>query len=158
MMCINGDEGEVGTFKDKYYLDRDPHRFLEGAIIAAHMVEAEKCYIYMRDEYPGIINVLKKEIAYLVKEGLVDIGFLEVRSWGLYMWRRISIDRSVEGKRVPRHRPPYVAQDGVFGFPTLVHNVETVFGLEKFMKNQNGSYHMVEIMKRSKIIFCFRIC
>ena len=134
MMCINGDEGEVGTFKDKYYLDRDPHRFLEGTIIAAHMVEAEKCYIYMRDEYPGIINVLKKEIAYLEKEGLVDIGFLEVRRGaGAYICGEESaLIESVEGKRgIPRHRPPYVAQDGVFGFPTLVHNVETVYWLRE---------------------------
>ena len=58
MMCINGDEGEVGTFKDKYYLDNDPHRFLEGTLIAAHMVSADKCFIYMRDEYPGIIKML----------------------------------------------------------------------------------------------------
>jgi len=134
MMCINGDEGEVGTFKDKYYLDRDPHRFLEGTIIAAHMVEAEKCYIYMRDEYPGIINVLKKEIGYLEKEGLVDIGFLEVRRGaGAYICGEESaLIESVEGKRgIPRHRPPYVAQDGVFGFPTLVHNVETVYWLRE---------------------------
>ena len=134
MMCINGDEGEVGTFKDKYYLDKDPHRFLEGVAIAAYLVSAKKCYIYMRDEYPGIIKVLKQEILNIEEEGVIDKGILEVRRGaGAYICGEESaLIESVEGKRgIPRHRPPYVAQEGVFGLPTLVHNVETVFWLRE---------------------------
>ena len=141
MMCINGDEGEVGTFKDKYYLDTDPHRFLEGTLIAAYMVEAEKCYIYMRDEYPGIIKILRKEVNELIKRGIINKDFIEVRRGaGAYICGEESaLIESVEGKRgLPRHRPPYVAQNGVFGYPTLVHNVETVYWLrEIYEKGSN---------------------
>ena len=134
MMCINGDEGEVGTFKDKYYLDKDPHRFLEGTLIAAHMVSADKCFIYMRDEYPGIIKTLRKELDKLVSKGLINKDLLEIRRGaGAYICGEESaLIESVEGKRgIPRHRPPYVAQNGVFGLPTLVHNVETVFWIRE---------------------------
>ena len=134
MMCINGDEGEVGTFKDKYYLDLDPHRFLEGALIAAHMVSADKCFIYMRDEYPGIIKILRNELTKLVNDGLINEGLVEIRRGaGAYICGEESaLIESVEGKRgIPRHRPPYVAQNGVFGFPTLVHNVETVYWIRE---------------------------
>ena len=137
MMCINGDEGEVGTFKDKYYLDRDPHRFLEGTLIAAHLVNAQKCYIYMRDEYPGIIKVLKQEISKLEQDNITSRGFLEIRRGaGAYICGEESaLIESVEGKRgIPRHRPPYVAEEGVFGLPTLVHNVETVFWLREIFE------------------------
>ena len=134
MMCINGDEGEVGTFKDKFYLDTDPHRFIEGTLIAAHIVSAEKCFIYMRDEYPGIIKILRNEIKKLIKEGLIKDNFIEIRRGaGAYICGEESaLIESVEGKRgIPRHRPPYVAQDGVFGLPTLVHNVETVYWIRE---------------------------
>ncbi|MBH87648.1 MAG: NADH-quinone oxidoreductase subunit F [Pelagibacterales bacterium] len=134
MMCINGDEGEVGTFKDKYYLDRDPHRFIEGTLIAAYMVEAEKCFIYMRDEYPGIIKILRKEVDKLIEREIIKKDFIEVRRGaGAYICGEESaLIESVEGKRgIPRHRPPYVAQNGVFGLPTLVHNVETVYWLRE---------------------------
>lgn len=134
MMCINGDEGEVGTFKDKYYLDRDPHRFLEGTLIAAHMVSAKKCFIYMRDEYPGIIENLKAEVEKLINLGIINSDFIEVRRGaGAYICGEESaLIESVEGKRgIPRHRPPYVAQNGVYGLPTLVHNVETVYWLRE---------------------------
>jgi len=134
MMCINGDEGEVGTFKDKFYLDTDPHRFIEGTLIAAHIVSAEKCFIYMRDEYPGIIKILRNEIKKLIKEGLIKDNFVEIRRGaGAYICGEESaLIESVEGKRgIPRHRPPYVAQDGVFGLPTLVHNVETVYWIRE---------------------------
>ena len=137
MMCINGDEGEVGTFKDKYYLDTDPHRFLEGTLIAAHIVEAEKCFIYMRDEYPGIIKILREEVKKLIKKGFVEENFIEVRRGaGAYICGEESaLIESVEGKRgIPRHRPPYVAQNGVYGLPTLVHNVETVYWIREIFE------------------------
>ena len=137
MMCINGDEGEVGTFKDKYYLDTDPHRFIEGTLIAAHVVEAEKCFIYMRDEYPGIIKILREQVEKLIEIGLVKKDFIEIRRGaGAYICGEESaLIESVEGKRgIPRHRPPYVAQNGVFGLPTLVHNVETVYWIREIFE------------------------
>jgi len=137
MMCVNGDEGEVGTFKDKYYLDKDPHRFLEGTLIAANLVSAEKCFIYMRDEYPWIIKLLREEVLKLEKDKIVMEGFIEIRRGaGAYICGEESaLIESVEGKRgIPRHRPPYVAQDGVFGRPTLVHNIETVYWLREIFE------------------------
>lgn len=134
LMCINGDEGEPGTFKDKYYLDRDPHRFLEGTLIAMEMVGAERCYIYMRDEYPALVDLLRAEVERLETDGIITPGQLEVRRGaGAYICGEESaLIESVEGKRgLPRHRPPYVAQNGVFGRPTLVHNVETVYWLRE---------------------------
>tara|TARA_B100000745_G_scaffold124822_1_gene81297 strand:+ start:69 stop:1754 length:1686 start_codon:yes stop_codon:yes gene_type:complete len=134
MMCINGDEGEPGTFKDKYYLDKDPHRFLEGTLIAAHAVNAEKCFIYMRDEYPANIHVLRAEIKILEKSQIIPENLLEVRRGaGAYICGEESaLIESVEGKRgLPRHRPPYVAEVGVFGRPTLVHNIETVYWIRE---------------------------
>ncbi|MEK0083074.1 NAD(P)H-dependent oxidoreductase subunit E [Benzoatithermus flavus] len=129
-MCVNADEGEPGTFKDRYYLRRDPHRFLEGALCAAHSIEAERVYIYLRDEYPAIREILLGAIARIEAEGLVRPGYLELRRGaGAYICGEESaMIESIEGKRgLPRHRPPYVAQVGLFGRPTLVNNVETLF-------------------------------
>ena len=129
-LCVNGDEGEPGTFKDRYYLRRDPHRFLEGTLIAAHSIEAAGVYIYLRDEYPAIRQVLLREIARLEAEGIAPPGLLELRRGaGAYICGEESaMIESIEGKRgLPRHRPPYVAQVGLFGRPTLVNNVETLF-------------------------------
>jgi formate dehydrogenase beta subunit len=129
-LCVNGDEGEPGTFKDRYYLERDPHRFLEGTLIASHAVGAERVYIYLRDEYPGIRLMLTREIAALEAAGLAAPGHLELRRGaGAYICGEESaMIESIEGKRgLPRHRPPYVAQVGLFGRPTLVNNVETLF-------------------------------
>lgn len=137
LMCINGDEGEPGTFKDKYYLDRDPHRFLEGTLVAMEAVGAERCYIYMRDEYPALVDMLRAEINRLQQEGITAPGQLEVRRGaGAYICGEESaLIESVEGKRgLPRHRPPYVAQNGVFGRPTLVHNVETVYWIREIFE------------------------
>jgi formate dehydrogenase len=128
-LAINGDEGEPGTFKDRYYLEREPHRFLEGTLIAAWGIEAEKAYIYMRDEYPAVLQILKDEIAKLEAEGIVEPGYLILRRGaGAYICGEESaMLESIEGKRgLPRHRPPYAAQVGLFGRPTLIHNVETV--------------------------------
>ena len=128
-LAVNGDEGEPGTFKDRYYLERVPHLFFEGMLIAAWAVEADKAYIYMRDEYPAVLEILRREIKALEDEGLVDPGYIEMRRGaGAYICGEESaMIESIEGKRgIPRHRPPYVAQVGLFGRPTLVHNVETL--------------------------------
>ena len=130
LMSINGDEGEPGTFKDRVYLERDPHRTLEGALIAAHAVEAQKIYFYMRDEYPAVLAILRAEIAALETAGLAAPGFLELRRGaGAYICGEESaMLESIEGKRgLPRHRPPYIAEVGLFGRPTLTHNVETLW-------------------------------
>jgi len=128
-LAVNGDEGEPGTFKDRYYLEHTPHMMLEGLLIAAWAVEAARCYIYMRDEYPAVIEILKREISSLEAEGVVDKGYLELRRGaGAYICGEESaMIESIEGKRgMPRHRPPFVAEVGLFGQPTLVHNVETL--------------------------------
>ncbi|MEC8100429.1 MAG: NAD(P)H-dependent oxidoreductase subunit E, partial [Pseudomonadota bacterium] len=137
LMCINADEGEPGTFKDRYYLNKDPHRFLEGTLIAARLVEAEKCYIYIRDEYYGLIKLIESEIKLLEKNSIVPVDFLEIRRGaGAYICGEESaLIESVEGKRgLPRNRPPYVAEVGLFGKPTLVHNVETVYWIREIFE------------------------
>jgi len=128
-LAVNGDEGEPGTFKDRYYLERVPHLFLEGMLIAAWAVEAERIYLYMRDEYPAVLEILRREIAALEEAGLAAPGMIDLRRGaGAYICGEESaMIESIEGKRgIPRHRPPYVAQVGLFGQPTLVHNVETL--------------------------------
>ncbi|WP_323766273.1 NAD(P)H-dependent oxidoreductase subunit E [Marinovum sp.] len=128
-LAVNGDEGEPGTFKDRFYLEREPHVFLEGMLIAAWAVEAETCFLYMRDEYPAVLEILRREIAALEAAGLVAPGYIDLRRGaGAYICGEESaMIESIEGKRgLPRHRPPYVAQVGVFGRPTLVHNIETL--------------------------------
>jgi NADH:ubiquinone oxidoreductase subunit F (NADH-binding)/NADH:ubiquinone oxidoreductase subunit E len=129
-LAVNADEGEPGTFKDRYCLVRDPHRFLEGALIAAWSIEAEAVYIYLRDEYPGIREVLLREIPKLEAAGLAPPGFLELRRGaGAYICGEESaMLESIEGKRgLPRHRPPYAAEIGLFGRPTLINNLETLY-------------------------------
>ena len=129
MVAINADEGEPGTFKDRHYMETDPHRFLEGALIAAWVVESQSVYIYLRDEYPGVREVLLKEIAHLEQAGLApEDGIHLRRGAGAYICGEESaMLESIEGKRgLPRHRPPYAAQVGLFGRPTLINNVETV--------------------------------
>ncbi|MGM0703952.1 MAG: NADH-ubiquinone oxidoreductase-F iron-sulfur binding region domain-containing protein [Pseudomonadota bacterium] len=127
---INADEGEPGTFKDRYYLEREPHRFLEGALVSAWAVEAEALYVYLRDEYPGLHRVLAEAIAELEAAGLVEPGYVVLRRGaGAYICGEESaLIESLEGKPgKPRHRPPFVAQKGLFDRPTLVNNVETVY-------------------------------
>jgi formate dehydrogenase len=136
VMCINADEGEPGTFKDRHYLETRPHQFLEGALIAAWGVDAQRLYIYLRDEYPVARHILSTEIARLEEAGLIDAGYIDLRRGaGAYICGEESaMIESIEGKRgLPRHRPPYVAQVGVFGRPTLVHNVETVFWIPEIL-------------------------
>jgi formate dehydrogenase len=130
LMAVNGDEGEPGTFKDRFYLEREPHRFLEGALIAAWAVEAAEVFIYIRDEYPAVHRILAAEIAKLEAAGLSPHTKLNVRRGaGAYICGEESaMIESIEGKRgLPRHRPPYVAQVGLFGRPTLVNNIETLY-------------------------------
>jgi formate dehydrogenase beta subunit len=130
LMAVNGDEGEPGTFKDRYYLELDPHRFLEGMLIAAWVVEAADVYIYLRDEYPEIRLMLEAEIAKVEAAKLSPHARLHLRRGaGAYICGEESaMIESIEGKRgLPRHRPPYVAQVGLFGRPTLEQNVETLF-------------------------------
>jgi formate dehydrogenase len=130
LMAVNGDEGEPGTFKDRYYLEREPHKFLEGALIAAWAVEAAEVFIYIRDEYPAVLKILAKEISKLEAAGFAKHTRLTVRRGaGAYICGEESaMIESIEGKRgLPRHRPPYVAQVGVFGRPTLVNNIETLY-------------------------------
>jgi formate dehydrogenase beta subunit len=129
-LCVNADEGEPGTFKDRHYLESDPHRFLEGLLIAGWSIEADRAFIYLRDEYPAVREILLHEIPALEREGLCPEGFIELRRGaGAYICgEESSMIESIEGNRgYPRHRPPYVAQVGLFGRPTLVNNVETLF-------------------------------
>jgi formate dehydrogenase beta subunit len=129
LMTINGDEGEPGTFKDRYYLERQPHCMFEGALIGAWAVEAERIYLYMRDEYPAVLHILAHEIAALEKAGLIEPGQIELRRGaGAYICGEESaMIESIEGKRgYPRNRPPYIAEVGLFGRPTLNQNVETL--------------------------------
>jgi len=128
-LAVNGDEGEPGTFKDRWYLERTPHLMLEGMLIAAWAVEAERCFVYLRDEYPAVLAILRTEVAALEGAGLVEPGYIDLRRGaGAYICGEESaMIESLEGKRgIPRLRPPFVAEVGVFGRPTLVHNVETL--------------------------------
>ena len=136
-IAINGDEGEPGTFKDRHYLESDPHRFLEGALIASKFLNAEKVYIYMRDEYPASIHILKKEILKLEKEKIIAKNYFIIRRGaGAYICGEESaMIESIEGKRgLPRHRPPYVAEKGLFNKPTLTNNIETIFWIRDIIE------------------------
>ncbi|ABY32949.1 MULTISPECIES: NAD(P)H-dependent oxidoreductase subunit E [Methylorubrum] len=126
LMAVNGDEGEPGTFKDQLYLNTDPHRFLEGMLIGAHVVEAAEVYIYLRDEYPISREILAREIAKL-PEGGTRIHLR--RGAGAYICgEESSLIESLEGKRgLPRHKPPFPFQVGLFNRPTLINNIETLF-------------------------------
>jgi formate dehydrogenase len=129
-MVINADEGEPGTFKDRHYLEQAPHCFLEGALVSAWAVDAAALYIYLRDEYPGLHAVLREAIAEAEAAGLAAPGYMVLRRGaGAYICGEESaLIESLEGKPgKPRHRPPFVAQKGLFDRPTLVNNVETVY-------------------------------
>ncbi len=130
LMAVNIDEGEVGTFKDRFYLERDPHRFLEGVLIAAWAVDIFEVYIYLRDEYAGCRAILEQELARLHANPPCRLPAIHLRRGaGAYICGEESaMIESIEGKRgMPRLRPPYVAQVGLFGRPTLEHNMETLF-------------------------------
>jgi formate dehydrogenase len=130
LLAVNADEGEPGTFKDRYYLERDPHSFLEGMLVAAWAVEAREIYIYLRDEYPAVREILFHSIADIQRAGLAgDCAIHLRRGAGAYICGEESaMLESIEGKRgLPRHKPPYPSQVGLFGQPTLIHNVETLY-------------------------------
>lgn len=130
LMAVNIDEGEPGTFKDRTYLERDPHRFLEGVLVAAQVVGIEACYIYLRDEYHDCRALLSAELAKLRADPPCELPLIELRRGaGAYICGEESaMIESIEGKRgEPRMRPPYIAQVGLFGRPTLEHNFETLY-------------------------------
>jgi len=130
LLAVNGDEGEPGTFKDRYFLETDPHRFLEGMLIAAWAVEAADTYVYLRDEYPQCLTILSAEIAALGAAGLAPHTRIHLRRGaGAYICGEESaMLESIEGKRgLPRHKPPFPSQVGLFGRPTLINNIETLF-------------------------------
>ena len=151
-LAVNGDEGEPGTFKDRHYLETEPHMFLEGMLIASLAVSAEKCFIYIRDEYPAILKILKEEIRKLEDNNIISKHFIDVRRGaGAYICGEESaMIESIEGKRgLPRHRPPFVGQVGIFGRPTLVHNVETLYWVSKIMRD--GPHVFNNIIKNDRI-------
>ncbi len=143
LLAVNADEGEPGTFKDRHFLETAPHTVLEGALIAAWAVEANEIYIYLRDEYPVAREILLTEILALEAAGIVQSGQITLRRGaGAYICGEESaMIESIEGKRgLPRHRPPYVAKVGLFGRPTLVHNVETLFWIREILHNGEAWY------------------
>ena len=137
LFAVNADEGEPGTFKDRHFLEIDPHRFLEGTLIAAAAIDAAEVYIYLRDEYPALHRVLATEIDAVTRAGLTPPGGIELRRGaGAYICGEESaMLESIEGKRgLPRHKPPYPAQIGLFGRPTLINNVETLYWLREIVE------------------------
>jgi len=137
MFAVNADEGEPGTFKDRFYLEQDPHRFIEGMLIAAYVVEAADTYLYIRDEYPEVRLMLIEELEKIATAGLSSHTKVHVRRGaGAYICGEESaMIESIEGKRgLPRHRPPYVAQVGLFGRPTLEQNVETLYWIRDLVE------------------------
>ena len=137
LMAVNIDEGEPGTFKDRTYLERDPHRFLEGLLVAAQVVGIDACYIYLRDEYHGCRAILETELAKLQANPPCALPHIELRRGaGAYICGEESaMIESIEGKRgEPRMRPPYIAQVGLFGRPTLEHNFETLYWVRDILQ------------------------
>ena len=159
LMAINADEGEPGTFKDRHCLETDPHRVIEGALLAAWIVEAEEIYIYLRDEYPHIHQILETEISHVTAAGLSEGVTIHLRRGaGAYICGEESaLLESLEGKRgLPRNRPPYPAQSGLFGRPTLINNVESLFWLRQIVEDgaqayqQAGRPHFFSVSGRVK--------
>ncbi|MBV2123341.1 MAG: NAD(P)H-dependent oxidoreductase subunit E [Candidatus Thiodiazotropha sp. (ex Ctena orbiculata)] len=137
LLAVNIDEGEPGTFKDRFYLEKDPHRFLEGALIAAKVVGIREIYIYLRDEYAAIRTMLERELSALQSEPPCALPAIHLRRGaGAYICGEESaMIESIEGKRgIPRQRPPYVAQVGLFGRPTLEHNMETLYWVRELLE------------------------
>jgi formate dehydrogenase len=137
LMAVNIDEGEPGTFKDRIYLERDPHRFLEGMLVAAQVVGIQACYIYLRDEYHEARHMLADEIARLKANPPCPLPHIELRRGaGAYICGEESaMIESIEGKRgEPRLRPPYIAEVGLFGRPTLAHNLETLHWVREIVE------------------------
>ncbi|SDE25012.1 NADH-ubiquinone oxidoreductase-F iron-sulfur binding region domain-containing protein [Belnapia rosea] len=140
-MVVNADEGEPGTFKDRYCLETEPHRVLEGMLIAAHAVGAEACWIYLRDEYPHLHHALRREIAALDAAGIAELPIHLRRGAGAYICgEETALLESLEGRRgYPRHKPPFPGEQGLFGRPTLIHNVETLWFLPDVLGEPDGA-------------------
>ncbi len=141
VMAVNIDEGEPGTFKDRTYLERDPHRFLEGMLVAAQVAGTDVCYLYLRDEYHGCRAILEAELALLRANPPCPLPAIELRRGaGAYICGEESaMIESIEGKRgEPRMRPPYIAQVGLFGRPTLEHNLETLYWVRDIVEKGAG--------------------
>jgi NADH:ubiquinone oxidoreductase subunit F (NADH-binding) len=141
LMAVNIDEGEPGTFKDRWYLERDPHRFLEGMLVAAWCAGVGEIYIYLRDEYAGCRALLERELAKLKARPPCALPPIHLRRGaGAYICGEESaMIESIEGKRgMPRLRPPYVAEVGLFGYPTLEHNMETVYWVREIVEQGAG--------------------
>ena len=156
-VAINADEGEPGTFKDRMCLETDPHKFLEGVLITAWAIEADSAYIYLRDEYPGCREILQREIRALEENGLLfNIKLHLRRGAGAYICGEESaMLESIEGKRgLPRNRPPFPAQAGLWGSPTLINNVETMFWVTDIAREgaswyqQQGRPHFYSVSGR----------
>lgn len=147
-LTVNADEGEPGTFKDRHYLEREPHRFIEGMLIAAWAVGCDACYIYLRDEYAGVRQLLERELAALAKTPPPSLSGWTLpqihlrRGAGAYICGEESgMIESIEGRRgMPRLRPPYIAEVGLFGRPTLAHNVETLYWIPSIIKDGAQSF------------------
>ena len=164
LMAVNADEGEPGTIKDRVYMEHDPHRFLEGTLIAGWAVEAAECYIYLRDEYPGIREVLLEEIEKLDAAGLTaQTKLILRRGAGAYICGEESaMLESIEGKRgEPRHKPPFPSQVGLWGRPTLINNVETLHWVRDILergpawfsgegRNGRSGFHSFSVSGRVK--------
>ena len=164
LMAVNADEGEPGTIKDRVYMEQDPHRFLEGTLIAGWAVEAAECYIYLRDEYPGIREVLLEEIAKLNAAGLTaQTALILRRGAGAYICGEESaMLESIEGKRgEPRHKPPFPSQVGLWSRPTLINNVETLHWVRDILergpdwfsgegRNGRSGFHSFSVSGRVK--------
>src|SRR5205085_2191798 len=142
LMAVNIDEGEPGTFKDRHYLERDPHRFLEGMLIAAWAVGIEDIFVYLRDEYHACREMLERELKTLIEAAPAALPRIHLRRGaGAYICGEESaMIESIEGRRgMPRLRPPYVAQVGLFGRPTLEHNFETLYWVRAILE-QGGAW------------------
>ncbi|HEV8647245.1 MAG TPA: NAD(P)H-dependent oxidoreductase subunit E [Burkholderiales bacterium] len=159
LMAVNIDEGEPGTFKDRYFLERDPHRFLEGMLIAAWCSGVGEIYIYLRDEYAGCRVILEKEILKLKSKAHFPLPPIHLRRGaGAYICGEESaMIESIEGKRgMPRLRPPYVAQVGLFGYPTLEHNMETVYWVREIVE-KGGAWFASQGRNGRKGLRCFSV-
>lgn len=140
-LVVNADEGEPGTFKDRHCLETDPHRVLEGMLLAALAVGADACWIYLRDEYQQSRHILAREIAALEAAGLLPMPVHLRRGAGAYICGdETALLESLEGRRgYPRHKPPFPGQSGLFGQPTLIHNVETLWWLTEILGTPDGA-------------------
>jgi formate dehydrogenase len=151
-LVVNADEGEPGTFKDRWCLETEPHRFLEGMLLAAQAVGAETCWIYLRDEYPHLRHALEREIAALVAAGLAGMPIHLRRGAGAYICgEETALLESIEGRRgYPRHKPPFPGEVGLFGRPTLIHNVETLWWLTDILGAPDGAARFAGAGRRGR--------